>query len=57
MSLYTKNWEGFTKKKIREIKKFNSENQYFFDTTILRNNINFHYPNKKLKFKHIEFEE
>jgi len=51
MSLYTKNWELFTKKKTKEIYKFNSEYQCFFDTNILRNNINFHYPNKKTDFE------
>jgi len=51
MSLYTKNWEKFTKKKIKEIYKFNLENQYFFDTSILRNNINFHYTNNKIEFE------
>lgn len=51
MSLYTKDWKNFTKKKTKEIFKFSSENQYFFDTSILKNNIKFHYPNNKIKFE------
>ena len=51
MSLYTKNWTSFTEKKIKEIYEFNLENQYLFDTTILRNSIKFHYPNNNIEFE------
>lgn len=51
MSFDTKNRTNFTKKKIKEITEFSTENQYSFDTNILRENINFHYPNQKVEFE------
>jgi len=49
--LYTKNQQNYTKNKKEEIQNFNNENEYFFDTTILRNNINFYYPENKIEFE------
>ena len=38
-------------KQTKEIYEFSSENQYFFDTTVLRNNIKFHYLNNNIDFE------
>lgn len=51
-SLETKNWDLFSKKKKKELSKFSSqEPDYYRDTSILRETIKFHFPEKNISFE------
>lgn len=51
-SLETKKWDVFSKKKVKELLKFSAEEpNYYFDTSILRENIKFHFPERNIDFE------